>query len=304
MLKYILTLTDKSELPLNSVLSARLDSELDVPADSLSVTVPYSDRLCKKADMLSAYSGDSRVFIGQIDEIISVRASGKHLLRFNARSLAARLLDNEAEPLVYANPSNQMMLDRHLKPFGITSCEEERHPLYDSLKIDKGMSHWQVLESYCAKRYGATPRIADTRAFLKGFRAQGEVIFGSDGVRILEMTDSLRRYKLISETRVRLKNTGGYDSRVVNDNPDAAALTRVRYVNAVADNISLDTARRIIEKGNRESRLVKIKCAGDLTDILGKSAVIDGEKGFLAVGLSYSLSDKGEFTAVSLRKES
>ena len=260
------------------MLSARLDSELDVPADSLSVTVPYSDRLCKNADMLSAYSGDSRVFIGQIDESISVRESGKHLLRLNARSLAARLLDNEAEPLVYANPSNQMMLDRHLKPFGI--------------------------ESYCAKRYGATPRIADTRAFLKGFRAQGEVIFGSDGVRILEMTDSLRRYKLISETRVRLKNTGGYDSRVVNDNPDAAALTRVRYVNAVADNISLDTARRIIEKGNRESRLVKIKCAGDLTDILGKSAVIDGEKGFLAVGLSYSLSDKGEFTAVSLRKES
>ena len=49
---------------------------------------------------------------------------------------------------------------------------------------------------------------------------------------------------------------------------------------------------------------MKIKCAGDLTDILGKSAVIDGEKGFLAVGLSYSLSDKGEFTAVSLRKES
>ncbi len=130
------------------------------------------------------------------------------------------------------------------------------------------------------------------------------MVLGTDGVRILEMTDSLRRYKLISETRVRLKNTGGYDSRVVNDNPDAAALTRVRYVNAVADNISLDTARRIIEKGNRESRLVKIKCAGDLTDILGKSAVIDGEKGFLAVGLSYSLSDKGEFTAVSLRKES
>ena len=27
-------------------------------------------------------------------------------------------------------------------------------------------------------------------------------------------------------------------------------------------------------------------------------------KGFSAVGLSYSLSDKGEFTAVSLRKES
>ena len=181
MLKYILTLTDKSELPLNSVLSARLDSELDVPADSLSVTVPYSDRLCKNADMLSAYSGDSRVFIGQIDESISVRESGKHLLRLNARSLAARLLDNEAEPLVYANPSNQMMLDRHLKPFGITSCEEERHPLYDSIKIDKGMSHWQVLESYCAKRYGATPRIADTRAFLKGFRAQGEVIFGDFG---------------------------------------------------------------------------------------------------------------------------
>ena len=303
MLKYILTLTDKSELPLNSVLSARLDSELDVPADSLSVTVPYSDRLREKADMLSAYSGGSRVFYGQIDEIITVKDSGKCLLRFSARSLAAFLLDNEAEPLVYTNPSNRMMLDRHLKPFGITSCEEERHPLYDSLKIDKGMSHWQVLESYCAKRYGAKPRIADTRAILKGFRAEGEVIFGSGGISILEKTDSFRRHKLISETRVRLTKTGGYDSRVINENPDAAAVTRVRYVNAVADNISLDTASRIIEKGNREARLVKIKCAGDLTDILGKTAVVDGEKGFIAAGLSYSMSDKGEYTAVSLRKE-
>ena len=304
MLKYILTFTDKSEVPLDCVLSARLDCELDVPADSLSVTVAYEDKLRKNADFISAYSDGSRVFAGQIDEIIELCGSGKRLLRFIARSLAAQLLDNEAEPLVDSNPSSSMMLERHLRPFGVTSCDEERHPLYDSLRIDKGMSHWQVLESYCAKRYGATPRIADTRAVFKGFRAQGAGGLGTDGVRILEMTDSLRRYKLISETRVRLKNTGGYDSRVVNDNPDAAALTRVRYVNAVADNISLDTARRIIEKGNRESRLVKIKCAGDLTDILGKSAVIDGEKGFLAVGLSYSLSDKGEFTAVSLRKES
>ena len=303
MLKYILTFTDKSELPLGCVLSARLDSELDVPADSLSLTVPYAEKLRDNADMISAYSGGERVFIGQIDEIVSVRDGGRQLLRFNARSLAAMLLDNEAEPLVYTNPSGQMMLDRHLLPFGITSCEEERHPLYAALRIDKGMSHWQVLESYCAKRYGATPRIADTRAYLKGFHADGEVTFGKGGIRILEMTDKLRRYKLISEVRVRLTKTRGYEARVVNENPEASHLTRVRYVNAAADNASLDTAARIIEKGNLASRLVTVKCAGDLTGILGKAAVVEGEEGFLAAGLSYSLGEKGEFTTVSLRKE-
>ena len=304
MLKYILTFTDKSEVPLDCVLSARLDCELDVPADSLSVTVAYEDKLRKNADFISAYSDGSRVFAGQIDEIIELCGSGKRLLRFSARSLAAQLLDNEAEPLVYSNPSSSMMLERHLRPFGVTSCDEERHPIYDSLRIDKGMSHWQVLESYCAKRYGATPRIAGTRAYLKGFRAEGEEVFGTGGHRIIEMNDSLRRYKLISETRVKLTNTGGYESRLVNGNPDAACITRVRYVNAAADNVSLNTARGIIDKGNKEARMVKIKCAGDLTNVLGKAAVINGEKGFLAEGLSYRLSDSGEFTTVSLRKES
>ena len=137
MLKYILTFTDKSEVPLDCVLSARLDCELDVPADSLSVTVAYEDKLRKNADFISAYSDGSRVFDGQIDEIIELCGSGKRLLRFIARSLAAQLLDNEAEPLVYSNPSSSMMLERHLRPFGVTSCDEERHPLYDSLRIDK-----------------------------------------------------------------------------------------------------------------------------------------------------------------------
>ncbi|MBQ6387906.1 MAG: hypothetical protein IJH96_04715 [Ruminococcus sp.] len=303
MLTYILTFADKSECTLTFVLSARLKSELDVPADSLSVTLPYTERLRENADMLSVFDGGKRVFFGQIDEVLVLTEKGKQLLRFHARSLAACLLDNEAEPLVYANPSNRMMFDRHLAPFGITACEEERHPLYDNLRIEKGMSHWQVLESYCAKRYGATPRIADTRAYLKGFRAEGEIVFGGEGVPVLEMTDSLRRCKLISEVRVRMTNTGCYSARIINDNPHAMQLTRVRYVNAAADNASLDTARRMMEKGNQAARHVSVKCVGDHLNILGKSAVINGETGFTVTGLSYVFGDQGAFTTVNMRKE-
>ena len=100
-----------------------------------------------------------------------------------------------------------------------------------------------------------------------------------------------------------MTNTGCYSARIINDNPHAMQLTRVRYVNAAADNASLDTARRMMEKGNQAARHVSVKCVGDHLNILGKSAVINGETGFTVTGLSYVFGDQGAFTTVNMRKE-
>lgn len=308
MLRFEVTYMDGSSVQLRNVLTAELDCQLDVPADSLALTLPYNRELSGNADMISAYFEDELVFYGQIDEIESVRQSGGLISRLSARSLAAALLDNEAEPLEYNNPSSRLIFNRHLAPFGITEYDEERHPLYGSLRISKGMSHWQVLESYCKSRYGVTPRISGSRAYLKGIEAEGEVLFGSGGISYAEIREYRRRYKLISKVRLMLSSVKGYSSYILNTNPDCKGFERVRFVNALADNTSVDTAQKMIDTGNRESYSLKLKCVGARLGLLGKTATInDRELGRIenlkVCGVNYTLNSGGELTTVILRKE-
>ena len=130
MLSFELVFADQSRKVLSHVLSARLDCQLNVPADSLTLTLPFMKKYCG-AVYSAAWEGKTLRFYGPVDEVITVSQSGKHILRLYARSLAAFLLDNEAEPLTYANPSNKLMAERHLLPFGVTEYDNERHPLYD-----------------------------------------------------------------------------------------------------------------------------------------------------------------------------
>ena len=307
MLSFELVFADQSREVLSHVLSARLDCQLNVPADSLTLTLPFMKKYCG-AVYSAAWEGKTLRFYGPVDEVITVSQSGKNILRLHARSLAAFLLDNEAEPLTYANPSNKLMAERHLMPFGVTEYDNERHPLYDSLQIDKGMSHWQALERFCRKRYGSLPRIEGKRAFLKGFSREGKVLFGESGVRFFSLRECRRPYRLISEIRVRLNAIGGYSSVIRNNHPDCEGRCRVRYLNAMADNVNLDTARQMMEKGNRDAYLLKLQCGGMRVDLLGMAAAVEDSglgriDGLRVTGVSCEMNEKGELTTVSLRKE-
>lgn len=305
MLRFVMTAADGQSVTLGGVLSARLEMGLDVPADSLTVTIPFDRRLRTGFDRLSAYDGDDLVFTGQPDETDYRRESGKSVLRVTARSLAALLLDNEAEPLTYSNPSARMMMNRHLTPFGIDCEDDERHPLYDTLQITKGMSHWQVLERYCRRRYGAAPRIFGTRAYLKGFAPDGEVVFGDGGVGYVALRELRRPCKVISEVRVMIDEAQGYGARVVNHDESADGVTRVRYVNALNRTRSLDTAEQMIANGNRAARQMKLRCPGAHVILPGTAAVVRdrelGElRGLSVGGLQYVLGENGEYTDVTL----
>ena len=104
MLSFELVFADQSREVLSHVLSARLDCQLNVPADSLTLTLPFMKKYCG-AVYSAAWEGKTLRFYGPVDEVITVSQSGKHILRLYARSLAAFLLDNEAEPLTYAAAS-------------------------------------------------------------------------------------------------------------------------------------------------------------------------------------------------------
>ena len=116
MLTYFFTDKNGKRCEIKNVLTAEISADVDVPADELVLTVPY-DRKYRNVDMLEAYDGKSLVFVGQADEIVSIVHNSGAIVRLSARSLAGRLLDNEAEPVTYINPAAKFIFERHLKRY-------------------------------------------------------------------------------------------------------------------------------------------------------------------------------------------
>lgn len=308
MLSYFFTDKNGIRFEIKNVLTVEISADVDVPADELVLTVPY-DRKYRNVDMLEAYDGKSLVFVGQADEIVSIVRTDGAIVRLSARSLAGRLLDNEAEPVTYINPAAKFIFERHLKPFGIVGYDGDEHPFMGTIKIEKGMTEWQMLEKFCNGRYGKNPRITGAGfALMCGTYGGAEpIVFGRNGVGYTSLREYIKPCKVISQVKLRTEEYGGYKS-VVGNGSAADRIKRVRYVNAFLDNNAVKTADRMIENGNRQSFEIMLECAECLCGIVGRRAVIydplvGKREGLVVKSIKYSLKKNGESTTVVLGKE-
>lgn len=308
MLTYFFTDKNGKRCEIKNVLTAEISADVDVPADELVMTVPYDEKF-RNADILEAYDGKSLVFVGQADEIVSIVKTDGAIVRLSARSLAGRLLDNEAEPVTYVNPAAKFIFERHLKPFGIVGYDGDEHPFMGTIKIEKGMTEWQVLEKFCNGRYGKSPRITGAGFALMcgAYGGAKPIVFGRNGVGYTSLREYIKPCKVISQIKLRTEEYGGYKS-VISNKCVADRIKRVRYVNAFLDNNAVKTADRMIENGNRQSFEIMLECAECLCGVVGRRAVIDDSligkrEGLIVKSIKYSLGKNGESTTVVLGKE-
>ena len=311
MLRFFLTDKNGGEKELGQVLTVELDRDIRVPADSLTLTCLYDGDIRENAVAVKAYRDELLLFSGQLDDIAVIKQAGGVILRLSARSLAAGLLDNEAEPLTYNNPTDGLIESRHLAPFGIRLSKRDNIPCYDALKINKGASHWQVLLQFCRSRYGCEPRITgDGRAVLDGAREEGTAVFSDRGAGIpyCILKENNRRYRLLSQVRLKYLQAAGYGSVLRNTNPEAAFVDRVRYVNAAADKTTLETARQMLRTANQKSYTLRLCCVGCRADVFAKAAVVEDSvlgrlEGLYAEKIRYTANSRGERTEITLNKE-
>lgn len=308
MLSFLVTYKDKTEKSLKDILTAVIESDTNVPADSLTVTFPYSSEISKNADYISAYLDNKLVFTGQIDEIITIKKADGAINKLTARSMASFLLDNEAEALTYINPSAGFIFERHLKPLGIAEYEADDVPFYGALKIEKGMTHWQVFYNFCKNRYGVMPRISgDGKAYFKGADNSNTVTFGEEkgDIHYVSLRENNKRFKLISEVKLKLNEFGTYSGVIRNTNDESNSINRVRYVNLISDNNTIETADKIINQSNLDSYTTELECLGCHIGIIGhKAEIYDnllGEmKNLRIIGVRYTLDNSGEKTTVTM----
>lgn len=309
MLSYYAVLSDQTERQLKEVTAAVIDCDVDIPADSARLMLPCDGQLSRSARGLIIRDGDNMVFRGDIDSIVSEEVGGKASMKLSARSLAARLLDNEAEPLDYRKPSAEFILRRHAEPFGISAGEQDRSALGDRLRIVKGMSHWQVIEWFCHMKYHSSPCVTpDGVLYLKGLPKGGTAVFGNGAIPYTGLKESRNRHRLISEIRLKTDKNSGYRSKIANGNPECAGTVRRRYVDVSADNRSMDTVRRMLDVSNRGSYVLSVTCPGCRTELLGYGAeVASGTLGRLEklriTGVKYTSDSSGERSVISFEKE-
>lgn len=309
MLKFLVTYTDKTEKYLDDVLTVIFNADVEVPADDLTITIPYDEKISENADFITAFLDEKTVFKGQIDEIIGIKSTDGAITKITARSPSAFLLDNEAEPLTYINPSADFIFNRHLKPFGLTEYYADDVPFFGTLKIDKGMTHWQVFRNFCINRYGAVPRITGNgKVYFNGNESGETIFFGKSGIDYTAVRESKRRFKLITEVKLKLTESGTYGGSIKNENPKCRSIERVRYVNATSDKTTIQTADNIISKSNSDSYSIALECVGCLIESIGRSAVLNddmfGEIENLTVRkIRYTVGSDGEKTTVTLGKE-
>src|SRR5699024_3417624 len=82
------------------------------------------------------------LFAGIVDEQVLSEDGDGITVELSARSRAALLLDNEAQPQIYYMPSLKLLFERHAAPCGFTGYLGRDEVFGGAFTVEKGMSEW------------------------------------------------------------------------------------------------------------------------------------------------------------------
>lgn len=214
------------------------------PCDAFEVTFLCGDgtaEALRGACRFSAREGGETVFTGIVDDYTLAREAGGARASVAGRGLAALLMDNEAEAAQYAGADLSFILNRHVRPYGITDIREQTMAAAGSFSVTSGSSEWTVLEEFCRFCGGVAPRFDRNGTLLLDGSAGAQRIFG--GPELSALSRTVRRYGVVSEVLVKnrgvtvtvenaaFKAVGGVSRRVVNV-PRSTGYDAMRYTGA------------------------------------------------------------------------
>ncbi len=305
-MKYCCYTVTGRAIPLLPPISVTINAHEDAPADDITVVFPLMKSL-PEVVTIRVWQGERPVFSGIVDEqIMQVTGSGT-VLKIVARSRAALLLDNEAMPQKYVDPSLTLLYERHVAPYGFCGFIGNGAPFRTDMTITKGTSQWQVIEEFCIKCFGTIPCVtADDYIDCSGETPKETLVFDNCDEQAMDYISVVYRnkfFKRISELYVQPKAGQPYSSVFHDEYAHKLGIQRRRFV--VSNNYR---GKRMISSAKRKAFEVAVVCPGGIQGALKMPAVIHDsilgtvEKLSIA-GWTYTLSSKGEYCQYILRKE-
>lgn len=305
MLKAVAKRCDGTEVSLLSLETVVLRRDLDTPADIADIT--FSGEICEEIAEIKLTRGDTPVFTGIVDEQAAVYAN-KVSTRIIARSTAALLLDNEACPEVFTNPTLELIFNRYAKRCTLKNYQGGDIRLSGTLKVQKGTSCYQVIRDFCMEALGCVPYVEDRVLYPSGIPKGAEAVFSdtASGIPCTEIEVRQKRCELLSS--IRTKSAAEYSYSTVISDKDALAkgVCRQRYADALGESATFTRPVQMIKNARSKSCCISLVCRGCHTGVLGADArvTVRGTEhtGYFVSSVTYTMKNRKEQTKVILQR--
>lgn len=309
MLKFVFTDINEKEIVSKLPLELTVNIEEDVPADDMVAVFEYFD--CDELKDIKIFDDDTRVFTGIVDEQQTIiKSSGKYL-KIIARSMAAKLLDNESVPVSYMHPSTEIIAARHLHPFGLKVDNSDNTTYFGTQTVIKGSTNYKAVDDFAKNAFNSTLRVNELgEVEFSNRKSDVTTIFSNsgNGIKYLSFFESVKRCEEISAVRIKVVNSCGYNNVIKNADACARKIQRERYLNAVHTDTPASYADSMIKMGRKKAYTLTLECEGQHLRVFKTNAVVrDTPKGELSElyvsGLRYHLSANENITVVTLKRK-
>lgn len=198
-----LTLCDGTVLALPTMLDYKLCYSDGSACDSMELCCLLEDwgqvEQLKKAVSVALFADGVQRFLGLVDEVLLTQSSKGKTMRLYARSYAARLLDNDAQEIVYRYASWSDIYRNHVQPYGIAVNCKATLPAVEQFSVASGSSEWAVLSRFCCS-YGGQKLRVDAQGVLQiGDGKSGNTRSIGARTPLTALSYRLKRYGVVSE---------------------------------------------------------------------------------------------------------
>lgn len=289
-------------LSLGAPLSLVMDREDDVPADS--VVVKLMDVNLPELMSLEVYRQGQLVFSGEVDEQTEVFGKNSYT-ELTARDSAARLIDSEAYPMSFVNPSAKDIFDFYAVPFGFDKMIGGNKSFSGKFTVNKGISCYTAIKRFAMEVYGVFPKCNGNSLYMEGIKSDEVLNLGGKGIPVTDMRVVNLRCNRVSRVYLKHKEGEGYRSFLSDEKAEKDGIHKVRYINLTSKGSGLKDADIIFDEAKKKSFYADVVCRGFLGDALGKTACLEGlDTRYYVSSVRFAADKNGELTKLRiLRKE-
>lgn len=279
-------------------LSLTIDMSLTIPCDSATVVLPYKNYA--DGAEIKIYNETDLIFVGVIDEEISIFNTTGNYKKYVARSKMALLLDNQACPTELNNVTRTYLGNKYLKDFSI-DFDKGEEVYTGKITVDNGMTVYDIFAEYCDKVFSSLPRMTPKGKLIFYSNIDSEITLSN--LSYTSLTENKKRCEKISKVSL-MTNSRFYDYVIENKETKGTSICRERFLDASAGkNIYPANGENLIENSNLNSYEVQVTCPYNLTYCLGYKCKVESIAEKLQVAeIEYSYNSKGEETKLILRR--
>ena len=200
---------DGREISLPHITEWKFEYGRGTPCDSFLITClwePEEDILAEAVTFTAAEAGET-VFTGVVDECERGWDQNGGFLTLSGRSMAARLLDNEALGMDYQVATWQDILRDHVTPYGVQVLSGASLPAVPGFSVAVGSSEWQVVYEFCRYYGGITPRFDRQGRLVASPWSQGRQLELKQDAAVTALLLRDQRYGVRSQVLVRDRTT-------------------------------------------------------------------------------------------------